>query len=44
MGDEEAERDIDNELPPIPSLKQLIVAYKPVKYHFQEHENASSCY
>ena len=42
MLDEAAGSDIDNKPPPIPSLKQL-VTYKPVKYHFQERKNATSC-
>ena len=43
MFDEGARRDIRNKPPPISSLKQQIVAYKPVKYHFPERQNATLC-
>ena len=36
--DEGAGMDIDNEPPPIPSLKQKIVSYKSTKYHFEERK------
>ena len=40
--DEGTGRDIHIKSLPILSLEQQIVAYKPVKYHFQERQNSIS--